>query len=109
MVTEVLSAVTYRLAPPGIGWKSKVLHVDGLLRYAGDATFSWEGQDDTVPTLPSPGSESGDDPALDSDGQGEESSDSDDCGKHIRYGCSHPARLLAIMTRFPTHWSFSFT
>ena len=40
--------------------------------------FSWNGQDGTVPTPPSPGSESGDDPALDSNGQGEGSIDSGD-------------------------------
>ena len=44
------------------------------------ATFSWEGQDGTVLTPPSPGSENGDDPALNSDGQGEGSSDSNDSG-----------------------------
>ena len=76
-VTEVLSAVTYRLTRPRAGRKSKVVHVDRLWRYAGDATFSWEGQDGTVQT-PSPGSESGDDPALDSNSQGEERSDSGD-------------------------------
>ena len=48
----------------------------GLLwKCAGGGTFSWEGQDGTVLTPPSPGSESGDDPALDSDGQGEGNSD----------------------------------
>ena len=77
-VTEVLSAVTYRLAPPGAGRKSKVVHVDRLWRYAGDATFSWESEDGAVQTPPSPGSESGDDPALDSDSQGEGSSDRGD-------------------------------
>ena len=35
-------------------------------------------QDGAVQTPPSPGSESGDDPALDSDSQGEERSDSGD-------------------------------
>ena len=52
--------------------------MDRLWRYAGDATFSWEGQDGAVQTPPSPGSESGDDPALDSDSQGEGSSDRGD-------------------------------
>ena len=46
--------------------------------YAEDATFSWEGQDGTVLTPLSPESESRDVPALDSDGQGEGSSDSGD-------------------------------
>ena len=55
-----------------------MVHVDRLWRYAGVATFSWEGQDSTVLTLPSPGSESGDDSPLDGDGQGEGSNDSGD-------------------------------
>ena len=54
--------------------------MDRLWRYAGEATFSWEGQDGAVQTPPSPGSESGDDPALDSDSQGEGSSDRSDSG-----------------------------
>ena len=52
--------------------------MDRLWRYAGYATLSWEGRDDTVQTSLSPESEGGDDPALDSDGQGEGSSDSGD-------------------------------
>ena len=52
--------------------------MDRLWRYAADATFSWEGQDGAVQTPPSPGSENGDDPALDSDSQGEGSSDRGD-------------------------------
>ena len=52
--------------------------MDRQWRYAGDATFSWEGQDGAVQTPPSPVSENGDDPALDSDSQGEGSSDSGD-------------------------------
>ena len=52
--------------------------MDRLWRYAADATFSWEGQDGAVQTPPSPGRENGDDPALDSDSQGEGSSDRGD-------------------------------
>ena len=55
-----------------------MVHVDRLWRYAGDATFSWKGQDGTILTPPSPGSESGDNHALNSDGQGEGNSDSGD-------------------------------
>ena len=45
--------------------------------------MSWEGRDDTVQTSLSPESEGGDDPALDSDGQGEGSSDSGDSSDSI--------------------------
>ena len=41
----------------GASQKSIVVQVDRLWRYAGDATFSYEDQDVTVPTPSSPGRE----------------------------------------------------
>ena len=79
-----------------------MVHVDRLWRYAGDATFSWESEDGAVQTPPSPGSESGDDPALDSDSQGEgrrDSSDSDGEAQGQVFENNRPTRA-----RRPPQW-----
>ena len=73
--------------------------MDHLWRFA-EATFSWEGQDDAVQTPPSPGSESGDDPALDSDrGDRSDSGDSDGEAQGQVFENNRPTRA-----RRPPQW-----